>query len=288
MPLAPVMGRGLKIAYPVFLEVAYQKRLLRFVRDLKRLSTEYILNNFKFQSSLNEAIRNDDIVDDLEYYLRILNAAISVEAAKIIQTLSQRFTAVRKFTYRSFNKSFAHLVTQPATADFSLLSTSVPTTNTYLLKKMWIDKNTQLIRNIPAESLVKIRDAVYEAIRSGQSMQSLSVRLNDIFELTEKRAKIIARDQISKLKSDLSRHNDLSHGITMYEWSTCKDGAVRASHEVMQGKICSWLDATIYKNKITNKWKKRSSIGGIEKHVGADIMCRCTNIILHEGSRYAG
>ena len=63
---------------------------------------------------------------------------------------------------------------------------------------------------------------------------------------------------------------------------SCKDGGVRASHKALEGKICSWLDATIYKNQVGEDWKKRQSISGVLEHAGADIMCRCTNIILRE------
>jgi hypothetical protein len=289
MHSSPVVGRGLKIAYPIFLEAEYKKQLLRLVDNLQRLSTEHILNNFTPPSSLVGAVRNDDIVDDLEYHLRNLNAAIAVHTSKVVRSLSRHFRSAQKFTRLSFNNSLAHVIDKSTIAELDLFPVAVPTADINLLRKMWVDKNTRLIKSIPAESITHAKELIHEAVRSGESAQSLSVKLNDsCFEISKKRAKVIARDQITKLKGDLSRYNDLSHGVTTYEWSTCKDGVVRVSHEVMQGKICSWLDASVYKDKITDKWKKRSSIGGVQKHVGADIMCRCTNIILRERLQYAG
>jgi SPP1 gp7 family putative phage head morphogenesis protein len=286
MTLAPMVAKGLKIPYPVFLEEAYKKQLLHFVAQLERLTTDFLTKS-QFQLSYHDAIRNDDIVDDLERYVQAINAAISIETAKIIPTLTQHFKAVKQFTQRSFANSLSALGARPST-ELIDLRVAIPTIDIELLKKMWIRKNTQLITSISEESLAKVRDLVYEAIRSGESLPSLALKLNKIFELTKKRAKIIARDQIGKLKSDLSRHNDLTHGFTLYEWSTCKDDAVRSSHRVLQGKICSWSDPTIYKNKITDKWKKRKSIGGTLQHVGADILCRCTNFMLRERSENAG
>jgi SPP1 gp7 family putative phage head morphogenesis protein len=151
-----------------------------------------------------------------------------------------------------------------------------------VLKKMWIEKNVKLIKSIPADALSRVSDVVHESIKAGESMQSLSTKLVHVFKISQTNAKRIARDQMAKLKGDLNRHNDLTHGFTSYEWSSCKDSAVRVSHEVMEGKICSWTDPTIYKNKITDNWKKRSSIGGVLKHIGADYQCRCTNIVLQE------
>ena len=283
---SPIVGRGLKIAYPVFLEIKYKKQLLHLAYKIERLTNDFLMQT-EFQLAYQHAVRNDDIIDDLEQYIRALNASIAIETDKVIQTLSKSFVAVKKFVQRSFQKSFNHLIAQSVAADISSYSIAVPTTNINLLKRMWVEKNTQLIKNIPADSLVKINDAVYESIRNGESVQSLASRLSKVFESTKKRAKLIARDQILSLKSDLSRHNDLAHGLTMYEWSACKDDAVRASHQIMQGKICSWLDASIYKNKISDPWKKRNSIGGVQKHVGADILCRCTNLTLEDRLRYA-
>lgn len=274
--------KGFKIAYPAFLEAAYTKQLTSLATSIQRLTLQH-LNDQCFSSSLTAVSRRDDIVDDFENILKTINTAISLEVIKIIGTLSKRFNAVRKFVDHSFKQSLVHVVNcSLRTTGIPLNIITSPVIEIEVLKKMWIEKNTQLIKNIPELALNKINDAVYDAVRSGESMQSLSDKLAEVFACTKKRAELVARDQIAKLKSELSRHNDLAHGFTMYEWSSCKDGAVRDSHQVLEGKICSWLDASVYKNKANESWKKRRSIGGVLKHVGADIMCRCTNIILQE------
>ena len=274
--------KGFKIAYPAFLEAAYTKQLTSLATSIQRVTLQRLKSD-DFSSSLTAVSRLDDIVDDFENILKTINTAISLEVVKIIGTLSKRFKAVRKFVDHSFKQSLVHVVNcSLRTTGASLNIIASPVIEIELLKKMWIEKNTQLIKNIPELALSKINDAVYDAVRSGESMQSLSDKLAEIFECTKKRAELIARDQIAKLKSELSRHNDLSHGFTMYEWSSCKDGAVRESHQVLEGKICSWLDASVYKNKASDSWKKRKGIGGVLKHVGADIQCRCTNIILQK------
>lgn len=282
MSLAPRVVRGLNITYPVFLEDSYKKQLLCLTHKLESLILGLLAKNDSFLSSFNSFTRVDDIIDDLERYIRAINAVISVEAAKVIQGLTKHFIAAENFAYQSFRRSFSHVMAHLNGRLFAPIATGPHTGNIELLKKMWIEKNTQLIKDIPEKALARLRDSIYEAVRSGESMQSLSERLQKELDFTKKRAHLIARDQVAKLKSDLNRHNYLSHGITTYEWRTCGDDAVRKSHKVMQGKICSWLDPSVYKDKPAGKWKKRSSIGGAQKHVGADIACRCTNIILAE------
>lgn len=278
----PRVVRGLNITYPVFLEASYKKQLLQLTKKLESLILELLAKNDSFLSSFNKFTRVDDMVDDLERYIRAINAAISIEAVKAIQALKHHFTSIKEFCDQSFKRSFNHAMPQLNRGNLAPITITPHTGNIELLKKMWIEKNTQLIKDIPTKALVKIRDYIYEAVSSGETIQSLSARISKEIDLTKKRAKLIARDQIAKLKSDLNRHNYLSHGITMYEWRTCGDDAVRGSHKIMQGKICSWLDPGVYKNKITDQWKNRASIGGVQKHVGADILCRCTNIIVIE------
>lgn len=282
MRLVPRVVRGLNITYPVSLEDSYKKQLLDLTKKLESLILELLAKNDSFLSSFNSFERVDDVIDDLERYIRGINAAISIEAARVIGGLARHFIAVREFANQGFKRSFNHALTHLNRGALAPIATGPNGGNIELLKKMWIEKNTQLIKDIPAKALAQIRDSIYEAARSGESLQSLAGRLNKDIDLTRKRAGLIARDQIAKLKSDLNRHNYLSHGITIYEWRTCGDDAVRGSHKIMQGKICSWLDPGVYKNKITDQWKKRASIGGVQKHVGADILCRCTNIILVE------
>ena len=280
----PLVVRGLQIAYPLHLEQEYEQQLLGLVTTLKSLTTQIILHEERFCLSYRAASRQDNLVDDFLEASRAINVAISTSVAKITKTIAEKFELVKRFAELSYYRSFSHMAKGGVlkVPNMAVISSSTNMTNINLLRKMWIDSNTKLIKDIPVQALEKIRTAIYEAASSGESVASLARRLESIFDMTTKRAKLIARDQIGKLKSNLCRHNDLQHGITHYEWSTCKDGAVRASHSVMQGKICSWLDTGVYKNKIDEPWKKRSSIGGIEKHAGEDIFCRCTNIVLME------
>jgi SPP1 gp7 family putative phage head morphogenesis protein len=282
MTLTPKVVRGFKIAYPAFLEAEYRKQLTFLATKIQFLTLKH-LRDVDFRSSFNLALRLDDVIDDIDSMLKSINAAISLELVKIISSLSKHFNAVKQFVDQSFKRSLSHI------ASYSLKSISIPlntisssAVDMKLLKKMWIEKNTQLIKDIPANSLVKVNDAIYDAVSKGESLNSLSDKLTEIFNFAKKRAQIIARDQVAKLRSQISRHNDLAHGFNMYEWSSCKDGAVRESHQVLEGKICSWLDSSVYKNKANESWKRRSSIGGVLKHVGEDIMCRCTNVVLHE------
>jgi len=278
--------RGFKVAYPIFIERSYKRQLVGLVRNLELLTLELLFESHYFHNSFNKAIRKDDIIDDFEDLIRKINATIVIEVNKTVGLLPKRFEAVRSFVERSFSKSLAHIQKRAANASISTLvvsnSSAIATTDIALLRRIWAEKNTQLIKSIPADALVKVSDVVHDAIRQGESRVSLGRKLSQVFKTTKKRANMIARDQIGKAASDLNRHNDLVNGLNTYEWSTCLDGAVRPSHRALNGKICSWNDPTIFKNKLADKWKKRASINAVQKHAGEDFNCRCTNLVIGE------
>ena len=66
-------------------------------------------------------------------------------------------------------------------------------------------------------------------------------------------AESIAIDQLSKLAGNILQHECIEVGLDLYKWSTCKDSGVRKSNAVLEGKICSWHDEGIYKDKVTDK-----------------------------------
>jgi len=278
--------RGFKVAYPIFIEQSYKRQLVRLVRNLELLTSELLFESHYFQNSLNSAVCKDDVIDDFEDLIRKINATILIEVKKNVRLLPKRFEAVKSFVERSFKKSLAHVHKRAANASISSLVVSntgtTATTDIAILRRIWAEKNTQLIKSIPADALVKVSDIVHDAIRQGESRVSLGRKLSQAFKVTKKRANMIARDQIGKAACDLNKHNDLLNGLSMYEWSSCQDGAVRPSHKVLQGKICLWSDPTIYKNKLADKWKKRASINAVQKHAGEDFNCRCTNLVIGE------
>ena len=66
-----------------------------------------------------------------------------------------------------------------------------------------------------------------------------------------------------------------SQGLKLYMWSTCADERVRASHALMEGKLCKWADSTVYSTNGGKTWKPRPA-GAVLLHPGEDEGCRCT------------
>ncbi len=136
-------------------------------------------------------------------------------------------------------------------------------------------RNASLIKSLADDTVKGIEQAVYQNSIAGNSAKTLRADLQKQFGLSDRRAKLIARDQSAKLTGDLNKRRQEQAGVTEYGFSTSHDERVRANHKAMEGRTCKWSDATVYKAR-DGSWRSRSGIGGVSLHPGADYQCRCT------------
>ena len=119
-------------------------------------------------------------------------------------------------------------------------------------------ENVSLIKSIPSQYFDKVEQAVYRNLSGGGTAKSLQEELQRIGNVTKGRAKLIARDQNSKLNNRLNRERQINLGVKRYEWVTAKDERVRETHRRNNGKIFTWD-------------RPPPETG----HPGEDIQCRC-------------
>jgi SPP1 gp7 family putative phage head morphogenesis protein len=122
--------------------------------------------------------------------------------------------------------------------------------------------NVDLIKSIPDQYLARVREATEKNLAAGKRYTDIAKEIQQIDGITERRAKIIARDQVSKMNSDFNRIRQQEAGITHYTWQTSNDERVRESHAELDGLTFSW-DAPPE-----------------EGHPGEDILCRCVAVPL--------
>ena len=119
-------------------------------------------------------------------------------------------------------------------------------------------ENVSLIKTIPEEYFNKIEGVVFRGTVQGRDATSMIKQIRDIGNVTETRARLIARDQTSKLNSALNQQRSQNLGVEEYIWRTAGDERVRNSHKSKNGKTFRWDDPP----KDTG-------------HPGQDIQCRC-------------
>ena len=120
-------------------------------------------------------------------------------------------------------------------------------------------ENVSLIKSIPDEYFKKIETIVFTGTTQGSTAGSMIKQIQELNGSTYKRAKLIARDQSSKLNSALTQQRAENIGSEEYVWRTAEDGIrVRETHRKHNGKTFRWDDPP----KNTG-------------HPGNDIQCRC-------------
>jgi SPP1 gp7 family putative phage head morphogenesis protein len=118
-----------------------------------------------------------------------------------------------------------------------------------------------LITTIPERYLGRVRNAVTRAWVDGQRWEDLAKDLVEIGHITERRARLIARDQTSKMNAAFNEVRQTSLGIEEYTWAGVLDQRERKSHLDMEGQRC--------------RWDARPLVDGDHVHPGEDINCRC-------------
>lgn len=121
-------------------------------------------------------------------------------------------------------------------------------------------RNGSLITGLADDTLKRIEQTVYNNSIAGNSVTTLRKALQEDFGVSDRRAKLIARDQTAKLNSDLNRRRQEQAGVTSYTWTTSRDERVRERHRQLDGKVYKWGEATGAENGLPP---------------GQPINCRC-------------
>jgi SPP1 gp7 family putative phage head morphogenesis protein len=158
----------------------------------------------------------------------------------------------------------------------STLAVDVFTSEPFLRDQLasFASENTRLITKMAQEAIGEIDGLVQRGISSGRRIEEISKDIRERFQVTRRKAKLIARDQVAKLNGQLTKLRQTNLGVTKYVWRTSKDERVRTSHRVMEGKTAVWDDASVYLDDEGER-QPRSGIGGVELHPGEDFQCRC-------------
>lgn len=122
----------------------------------------------------------------------------------------------------------------------------------------FVEMNTALIKDITAKSAREMHQLVMTRVEAGDSLRTIKNAIREKLDVTERRAKMIARDQVSKFTGKLTELRQREAGVEEYIWRDAGDNAVRAKHR--------------FNNNKRFRWDQPPPTG----HPGQDYQCRCT------------
>ncbi len=222
---------------------SYLAEMRRFLHAVAKTTRETIIPSYQ----------RELITDNLEDDLESLRQAI---AGLLIATNS----AVRRLILLDAMKH-TEKFTETARAAFGVNLKGIIATEdlqNYIDRMML--RNAGLIKGMSDDLIKNIQLTTTNALISGKTSVQLRSELKEKFELSDSRAKLIARDQTSKFRADLNKIRQEQAGIDKYTWRTARDERVREDHKKVDGKVYKYGEPTDVKT-------------GAEP--GQDIQCRC-------------
>lgn len=125
-------------------------------------------------------------------------------------------------------------------------------------------ENVSLIKSIPTQYLAQVEQAVMRSVAAGRDMGSLVKEMTERFDVTKRRAALIARDQNNKATSVMQRARQLQLGITKGRWIHSAGGREpRPEHVAFSGKTFDLVRGHDFENGEGVVWP------------GTAINCRC-------------
>lgn len=229
-------------------EVKYRKQLLELTRKLKQEVDDQVIPILK---TLEPEYVNDAYARTLQEVfdrLRDRFKDIGTNARIVANDFVQNTNNTNKQRFYKAMENAVGVDLQSIIQNEGLEETLVATTR----------QNVSLIKSIPDEYFKNIETIVFTNTTQGSKSSSIIRQIQKLNNSTEKRARLIARDQTSKLNSALSQQRQQNLGVEEYIWRTAGDERVRDNHRSKNGKIFKWSDPP----KDTG-------------HPGEDIQCRC-------------
>ncbi len=242
--------------YPTAQQMQYDKVLYSLTKELKDLIKQMLIP--EIPSMINEVASNtpndrqDQYISRLNALLIFIRGAIKNKVETTISQAQMIGVEIARFNKKQFEKLSQSVFGIDIFVDEPFLRDQL---------SLFADQNAKLIRSLPDQELERVAGDIERGLQQGQRFEDVAKTIQKSFGITHRRAKLIARDQTSKLNASLTKLRQQEIGVEEYEWQTSGDERVRPTHRANDGKIFRW-----------------DSPPRITGHPGHDVNCRCVAI----------
>jgi SPP1 gp7 family putative phage head morphogenesis protein len=117
---------------------------------------------------------------------------------------------------------------------------SIDESRTRSLMQLFTAENAQQIGSIPVRQHEDIANLTMRAFTKRMSPETFAEEIRKIADVSEGKARQIARDQIGTLNGQLTEQRQRDLGIVAYFWRTRRDQFVRPEHRRREGVRFEW------------------------------------------------
>lgn len=201
-------------------------------------------------------------------------AMLIAEMKKLSQRWEKRFdnmagALAKRFAGSSLSHADGRLRRILRDAGWTVKFKMTPAANDIM--RATIDQQVGLIKSIASEHLTEVQGLVMRSVQEGRDLGTLTQQLEKRYEITRRRAELIARDQNNKATAAITRARQQELGLTQAIWKHSGAGKEpRPSHVAFAG---GQLGGPVY--DVREGWLDPE----VKERVwpGTLINCRCTS-----------
>jgi SPP1 gp7 family putative phage head morphogenesis protein len=207
--------------YPTASEAQY----VALLRSVIAVVTKDILKEFdKISPSLKPHLRQDvDSMISVSPLVSDLNLTLEKKAPRFIASAKKLATENKNIISESLG---IDIVTRDISIEQQI--------------NAWVADSAGLIKGLTKDSVDDINGLINQAVINGDLYSTLRDDIIDKLAMTERRAELIARTEISTLNAKITENRHKELGISEFVWRTSKDARVRDSHRELEGKRFSY------------------------------------------------
>lgn len=230
-----------RFAFAAKAERAYLRSLMQVARQVGN-----ILDGFK--DSKGNVRDEPALPQTLARYAEILRPWARSVAAKMVNDVERRDATA----WKSRSKEIGRLLKK------EVFETPIGAEITASL-----ESQVDLITSLPREAGERIHKLAMEARLGSKRPAEVAKQIQETFGVTAGRAKLIARTEVARTATEITKARSKSAGSTHYVWRTAGDSDVRETHAKLNGKVFAWDEPPV------------AGENGERAHPGSIYNCRC-------------
>ena len=245
------------IKTPLSVQNAYLMQLNKIIKKMHQDTYAILMPALKRNESRYRGFTADSWVDDILNAMKSLDSRYS---SFLFDSIAEVIAKRMVISADNYNK-------RKAASSFGINALKEQSTQDFL--KLSIQDNVSLITSIPERHFESIEQAVMRQINEGARYTQIENFINNRYEVTRSRARLIARDQTAKVNGQLTARRQANVGIEYFRWVTVHDERVRDTHERLQDRITEFGRGVYKWSDPPEGQKGRKIIPGYE------FQCRC-------------
>lgn len=200
-----------------------RKMELQYGVQLRKIAHHIDLLTKQFNP--DEWAPNAWIVKSLEDYARVLTPWAQSAGAKMIAEVAARDKQAWRTVSVQMGRALHREIEQAPTG---------------LVLQQRLADQVELITSLPREAAERVHTLTLQGITEGTRAKEIAAKIFETGEVTKARASTIARTEVARTSTELTKARAEYVGSTHFIWRAVMDGDTRPSHRKLSGQSFRW------------------------------------------------